>query len=85
MLKEIKYFIYISFTFLFIFFVLKYYLSEKYEKKYFKKMINFEKNLELDLSKLPVLLNNTNNIIEYKNLTNDSTKTKNRSFWNLIK
>ena len=48
-------------------------------------MINFEKNLKLDLSKLPVLLNNTNNIIEYKNLTNDSTKIKNRSFWNLIK
>tara|TARA_Y100000741_G_C18136345_1_gene511247 strand:+ start:56 stop:313 length:258 start_codon:yes stop_codon:yes gene_type:complete len=85
MLKEIKYFIYISFTFLFIFFVVKYYLSEKYEKKYFRKMINFEKNLKLDLSKLPVLLNNTNNIIEYKNLTNDSTKIKNRSFWNLIK
>ena len=85
MIKEIKYLIYIFFISIFIFLVLKYYFSEKYEKKYFRKTILFEKSLNTSLPELPVLKNDTKDIIVFKNLFNEENTKKKRAFWDLIK
>ena len=37
------------------------------------------------ISDLPVLLNDTNNIIEFNNSLEENTNEKKRSFWDLLK
>ena len=85
MIKELKYLVYIFFILIFFFLILKYYFSEKYEKKYFKKINYFEKNLNINLSELVILKNDTNNIIVFENLFNEDNNKKKRTFWSLIK
>tara|TARA_Y100000741_G_C17772426_1_gene362156 strand:+ start:24 stop:281 length:258 start_codon:yes stop_codon:yes gene_type:complete len=85
MIKELKYLVYIFFILIFFFLILKYYFSEKYEKKYFKKTIYFEKNLNINLSELVILKNDTNNIIVFENLFNEDNNKKKITFWSLIK
>ena len=83
MVKELKYLFYIFIISLFIYFSLKYYLSDDYKKKSFRllklnneKVYNYSKNLIL-------LGNNTNNIVKYVEKTFDENK-KNYNFWKLI-
>jgi hypothetical protein len=83
MVKELKYLFYIFIISLFIYFSLKYYLSDDYKKKSFRllklnneKVYNYSKNLIL-------LSNNTNNIVKYVEKTFDENK-KNYNFWKLI-
>ena len=83
MVKELKYLLYIFIISLFIYFSLKYYLSDDYKKKSFRllklnneKVYNYSKNLIL-------LGNNTNNIVKYVEKTFDENK-KNYNFWKLI-
>jgi hypothetical protein len=83
MVKELKYLFYIFIISLFIYFSLKYYLSDEYKKKSFRllklnneKVYNYSKNLIL-------LSNNTNNIVKYVEKTFDENK-KNYNFWKLI-
>ena len=83
MVKELKYLLYIFIISLFIYFSLKYYLSDEYKKKSFRllklnneKVYNYSKNLIL-------LSNNTNNIVKYVEKTFDENK-KNYNFWKLI-
>ena len=83
MVKELKYLLYIFIISLFIYFSLKYYLSDDYKKKSFRllklnneKVYNYSKNLIL-------LSNNTNNIVKYVEKTFDENK-KNYNFWKLI-
>ena len=83
MVKELKYLFYIFIISLFIYFSLKYYLSDDDKKKSFRllklnneKVYNYSKNLIL-------LSNNTNNIVKYVEKTFDENK-KNYNFWKLI-
>ena len=83
MVKELKYLFYIFIISLFIYFSLKYYLSDDHKKKSFRllklnneKVYNYSKNLIL-------LGNNTNNIVKYVEKTFDENK-KNYNFWKLI-
>ena len=83
MVKELKYLFYIFIISLFIYFSLKYYLSDDHKKKSFRllklnneKVYNYSKNLIL-------LSNNTNNIVKYVEKTFDENK-KNYNFWKLI-
>ena len=83
MLKEVKNFIFIVVIFLFIFFTLKYYFSDINKKKSFRSLNNIEERLNLYSEKIPVLDDDTKNIIEYIEQTNNK-KRKKFNFWELL-
>jgi len=84
MLKEIKYFIFFLVIILFIFFSIKYYISDENKKKTFRNLNLIDKNIKLYENKLPTISSDTNNIVKY--LNNDkNTNKKKYSFWNLLK
>ncbi len=83
MLKEIKYIFFILIIFLFFFFIGKYYFSDSYKKKSYRSLNNINQKVNLYSNKLPVLQNDTKNIIEYvENSVNK--KKKKYQFWKLI-
>tara|TARA_Y100001970_G_C13588096_1_gene534125 strand:+ start:229 stop:393 length:165 start_codon:yes stop_codon:yes gene_type:complete len=47
--------------------------------------INITENINKETLKIPVLKNDTNDIIEYTFSTVDDKKNKKRFFWNLLK
>ena len=83
MIKEIKYLMYILIIFFFIFFTTRHYFSEKNILKHNRKMNNVDNNLILNDENIPVLKNDTNNIIEYVN-TNQNEDKKKYKFWELL-
>tara|TARA_A100001011_G_C14311067_1_gene845627 strand:+ start:2409 stop:2675 length:267 start_codon:yes stop_codon:yes gene_type:complete len=84
MLKEIKYFVFTIIIVVFIFFTCKYYFSDLNKKKSYRSLLNIDQKIELFSKKLPVLENDTQNIIEFvKN--NQSNKKKKYQFWELLK
>ena len=76
----------LTLVFLFIFNVYNYYSSNKnINIKEFNR-INIEKILEKKIINLPVLINDTNNVIKFnKSLENEINNSKKRSFWDLLK
>ncbi len=83
MLKEVKNLIFIVAIFLFIFFTLKYYFSDINKKKSFRSLNNIEERLNSYSEKIPVLDDDTKNIIEYIEQTNNK-KRKKFNFWELL-
>ena len=83
MLKEIKYLIFIIIISLFIFFTGKYYFSDKNIKKSYRSYKNIYEKIEIYLKDLPILENDTQDIIEYVNQTNKKKKKK-FNFWKLL-
>ncbi len=83
MFKEIKYFLFIVIIFLFFFLVGKHYFSDQNKKKSYRSFNNIDKKINLYSKDLPVLENDTKNIIEYVKDTNNKKKKK-YSFWELI-
>ena len=83
MLKEIKYFIFLLIICLFIFFVGKYYFSESNIKKSYRSFNLIDKKIDMYVKKLPILDDNTKNIIEYIEQTNNKKKKK-FNFWKLL-
>ena len=84
MLKEIRYFIFFLVIILFILFSIKYYISNENIKKTYRNLESIDKNINMYDSKLPVILNDTDNIV--KHLNNDAnTNKKKYSFWDLLK
>ena len=65
MLKEIKYLIFFIFISFFIFFTGKYYFSDDNKKNSFRSLSNIEKKIDIYSKKLPVLENDTKDIIQY--------------------
>ena len=65
MMKEIKYLIFLIFISLFIFLTIKYYFSDNNKKNSYRSLVNIDKKIEIYSKKLPVLENDTQNIIEY--------------------
>ena len=84
MFKEIKYFIFFSIIVIFIFFSIKYYISDENKKKTFRNLNLIDKNISLYKKKLPTISNDTNNIVKHLN-NDESTNKKKYSFWNLLK
>ena len=83
MLKEIKYLIFIAIITLFLFFTGKYYFSNKNIKNSYRSYKNIDQKI-IDYSKnLPLLKNDTKNIIEYVKQT-DKKKKKKFNFWKLL-
>ena len=66
--------------------IYKYYASNKNLKTIDFNRNNIDKILNKKISNLPILTNDTNNIIEFNNsLSEELTNDKPRSFWNLLK
>jgi hypothetical protein len=83
MLKEIRYLIFIIVISLFIFLTGMYYFSDENKKKSFRSYKNNDEKIKLYLKKLPILDDDTQNIIEYVNQT-DKKKKKKFNFWKLL-
>ena len=83
MLKEIRYLIFVFVISLFIFFTLKYYFSDTNKKKSYRSLNNINKEIEVYLKNLPVLEDDTKNIIEYVE-ENSNKKKKKFNFWKLL-
>ena len=84
MIKEIRYLFYLVVLSIFIFLVINYYFSDNYEKKSNRKISNFLDNFNSKNIDLPLIKNDTKNIIEYKINSDQIINTKQRKFWDLI-
>ena len=85
MLKEVKYVVYLLTIFFFIFFVIKFYLSENNIKWSNKVMLQYQNVLDKKFINLPIIKDDTNDIIEYTNEIEDFKNKKQRKFWDLLK
>ncbi len=84
MIKEIKNLAFILLILLFIFFTVRYYFSETNKKNSFRSLVNNEKKVNLYAKKLPIIENDTKNIIEYVE-KNNKKKRKKFKFLELLK
>ena len=72
--------------FLFFFNIYNYYSSNKNIKSINLKRLNIEEILKNKTLNLPVLKNDTNNVIEFNTSFSDEIKSdEQRNFWNLLK
>jgi len=85
MLKEVKYVVYLLTIFFFIFFVIKFYLSEDNVKWSNKVILQYQNILDKKLIGLPIVKDDTNDIIEYTDEIEDFKNKKQRKFWDLFK
>ena len=83
MIKEIKYLLFTLIIILFLFFSGKYYFSETNKKNSYRSLNTIDQKLEIFAEKLPVLENDTKNIIEYVEQSNKKKKKK-FNFWKLL-
>ena len=83
MLKEIKYLFFIIVISVFIFFTGRYYFSDENLKNSYRSFKNNDEKIKLYSENLPVLENDTQDIIEYVKQTNKDKKKK-FNFWKLL-
>jgi hypothetical protein len=84
MIKEIKYLFYLITLSLFLYLVTNYYFSDYYKKKSYIKISNFLENFNSRNVDVPLIKNDTKNIIEYKTNLDEMINIKQRKFWELI-
>ncbi len=85
MLKELKYVVYLLTIFFFIFIVIKFYLSEDNIKWNNKVIIQYQNILDKKFNSLPIIKDDTNDIIEYTSEIENFKNEKQRKFWDLLK
>jgi hypothetical protein len=83
MIRELKYFFFISVIFIFLFLTLKYYFSDINEKNSYRSLKKVDSKIELYSKNLLLLSNDTDNVVEYVEKTINKNK-KNYNFWKLI-
>tara|TARA_B100001142_G_scaffold318668_1_gene361085 strand:- start:874 stop:1137 length:264 start_codon:yes stop_codon:yes gene_type:complete len=83
MFKEIKYLIFILIICLFLFLTGRYYFSDSNKMKSYRSLNTIDEKINIYVKKLPVLENDTKNIIEYVEQSN-SKKKKKFNFWKLL-
>ena len=83
MLKEIKYLIFIIIIGLFLFFTARYYFSDEHKKKSYRSYNNINEKIKIYSKDLPILENDTENVIEYVKQSNKTNKKK-FNFWKLF-
>ena len=81
MFNKIANFFYIFIFVFFVFFILKYYLSEKNIKLTNKSRSSYSLNSSQVKEGLILLKNDTNNIIVYKNDLEEFKKKRKKRFW----
>ena len=82
MVKEIKYFIFVLLILLFIFLTGRYYFSDTNKKNSYRSLSSNNQKIETYSKNLPILEDNTKNIIEYVEKSNK--KKKKFNFWKLL-
>jgi len=86
MYKKVKFIFLISFFLIFSFLIINYYLSEQNIKKVNKSRSVYLLNSNKENLNIPILKNDTNNVIEYKNDVENYLKNKKKyTFWELLK
>ena len=86
MLKKIKNILYLGSFFIFIILTAKFYFSDKNIRETNKSRSFYSLELNSNKQNLPLLKNDTNNIIKYLNDVEDYKKKKKKfSFFDLIK
>ena len=77
---------FLIFILLFLFFTFKYYSSQKnIDAKDFNRK-NIDEIINQKILNLPILENNTNNVIQFNDgYSNEIKNDKSRSFWDLLK
>tara|TARA_B100000401_G_C52663671_1_gene651352 strand:- start:489 stop:758 length:270 start_codon:yes stop_codon:yes gene_type:complete len=85
MYNKIKSIIFFTILFIFLFFVTFYYFSENNRQQITKNRLGLSNNIEKKISELPLLENDTKNIIEYLSFDVNEKKIKKRYFWELLK
>ena len=83
MYKEVKYFIFILLIILFLFLTAKYYFSDTNKKNSYRSLNTIDEKINTFVEKLPVLEDDTRDIIEYVEVSN-SKKKKKFNFWKLL-
>tara|TARA_B100000700_G_scaffold274863_1_gene320221 strand:+ start:792 stop:1052 length:261 start_codon:yes stop_codon:yes gene_type:complete len=83
MLKELKYILYLLSIFLFIFFSLKYYISDDHKKKSYRSHKTLNEKINSYTKKLNLLKNDTKDIIIYVE-NNKNQNMKKYNFWQLL-
>ena len=83
MFKEIKYLVFILIICLFLFLTGKYYFSDINKKNSYRSLDNINEKINIYVDKLPILENDTNDIIEYVEQSNIKKKKK-FNFWKLL-
>ena len=85
MLKELKYLFFFLVIVIFLFFSIKYYISNENIKKTYRNLSLIDNNVKVHESELPTILNDTDNIVKYLNNNDKNTNKKKYSFWDLLK
>ena len=85
MFKEIYKVIYFIIILLFVYLLFAIYSSEENIKKIKKNRVNIENSFKDYLSNLPILENDTNDVIIYNSSEFLEKKIKKRKFWELLK
>ena len=83
MLKEIRYLLFTIMICSFIFFTGKYYFSDANKKKSYRSLNSLNEKINNYAKKLPILKDDTKNIIEYVEQSNNK-KRKRFNFWKLL-
>ncbi len=83
MLKEIKYLIFIAIIIIFLFFTGRYYFSNENIKNSYRSYKNINEKIKDYSKNLPLLKNDTENVIEYVKQT-EKKKKKKFNFWKLL-
>ena len=83
MIKEIKYLVFIFIICIFLFLVGRYYFSDENIKNSYRSLNNINNELIIYAEKLPILKDDTQNIIEYVEQSNNK-KRKKFKFWELL-
>ncbi len=85
MFKEIYKVIYFIIILLFVYLLFAIYFSEENIKKIKKNRVNIENSFKDYLSNLPILENDTNDVIIYNSSEFLEKKIKKRKIWELLK
>ena len=83
MLKEIKYFIFIFIICLFLFLTGRYYFSDTNKKNSYRSLQNIDQKINTYSKNIPILEDDTKNIIEYVEQSSKKKKKK-FNFWKLL-
>ena len=83
MVKEIKYFVFALLILLFLFLTGRYYFSDINKKNSYRSLSSYNQKIETYSKNLPILEDDTKDIIEYVEKSNNKKKKK-FNFWKLL-
>ena len=83
MIKEIKYLIFLIVISLFFILTIRFYISDTNKKNSYRSLNNIDEKINEYSQNLPVLGDDTKNIIEYVEQSNNKKKRK-FNFWKLL-